>query len=100
MERGVPAGTPSAAAVLLPRRRCVPPLGRTGCKPVTLGLRRAFLPDRGHRRLSELPGLGAGGGAGGRNVTFPGRVFTWDEDGGADGPATAAVVAVRRDGTA
>lgn len=68
------------------------------------GTRRRAGFAAGQRR-SARPGVGGeegpatGGGAGGQTSLSPAACLRGDEDGGAGGPATAAVVAVRRDGT-
>lgn len=105
---GVEGGVPTAAGrARCPRsRRC-----RAGSNPL---LRERLGRDSaaagragvgGGQRRRERPGLGeegpaaAGGGAGGHTSLSPAACLRGAEDGGAGGPATAAVVAVRRDGT-
>lgn len=105
---GVEGGVPTAAGrARCPRsRRC-----RAGSNPL---LRERLGRDSaaagragvgGGQRRRERPGLGeegpaaAGGGAGGHTSLSPSACLRGAEDGGAGGPATAAVVAVRRDGT-
>lgn len=105
VEGGVPAGAvrarcPGAAAAL------------QGPDPLLQGCLRRDSASAGRgggvaggQRPREPPGLReegpavAGGGAGGHTSLSPASCLRGAEDGGAGGPATAAVVGVRREGT-
>lgn len=97
-----PTALGAAAALQAGVKRAAP-----GAAPAGLGGSRA---GGGRRRAEagsgrERPGLGkegpaaAGGGAGGHTSLSPAACLRGAEDGGAGGPATAAVVAVRQDRT-
>lgn len=104
MEGGVPAvpsapAAPGAVAALQGSN----PLLRGWLRRDSAAAGRAGVA--GGQRSRERPGLGeegpaaAGGGAGGNTSLSPAACLRGAEDGGAGGPATAAVVAVRREGT-